>query len=292
MEEWKKALLDELIDNLTLFDDALMTLVFDGNKKAAELVLRIVLERDDITVKEVKSQFELQNSQVEGRNVRLDIWAQDSTGREFDIEIQKANAGAELRRARFNSSMLDSRMLREGQEFKELRDSYVIFLTQKDVIGAGCPLYHIDRMIAETGKSAGDGSHILYVNGAYQGDDPVGRLVHDFRCKNASEMYYEALYQGVQHFKEIPERKGTMSELELKFARQFYKEELEKNRKEALAEGMAQGIAEGMATGMAQGMAQGQMSVVTNLLRTGRFTPEELAPMAGLSVEEVRAIQL
>lgn len=37
-----------------------------------------------------------------------------------------------LRRARFHSSMLDSRMLNEGQEFKELKDSYVIFIYKHD----------------------------------------------------------------------------------------------------------------------------------------------------------------
>lgn len=47
-----------------------------------------------------------------------------------------------------------------------------------------------------------DGSHIIYVNGSYQGDDPVGKLVHDFSCKRSDEMYYNELANGVRHFKE------------------------------------------------------------------------------------------
>ena len=39
----KKLTLDEVIDRLTLFDDALMSMVFDGSNRAAELFLRIVL---------------------------------------------------------------------------------------------------------------------------------------------------------------------------------------------------------------------------------------------------------
>lgn len=43
--------------------------------------------------------------------------------------------------------MLDSKMLKARQEFKELKDSYVIFISENDVMGAGLPLYHIERMI-------------------------------------------------------------------------------------------------------------------------------------------------
>ena len=45
-------------------------------------------------------------------------------GKHYNIEIQKKPEGAHIRCARFNSSMMDSRMLKEGQEFTELRDSF------------------------------------------------------------------------------------------------------------------------------------------------------------------------
>ena len=42
----------------------------------------------------------------------------------------------------------------------------------------------------------------MYVNGNYKGDDTVGRLMHDFGCKEAKDMYYPELAKGVKHFKE------------------------------------------------------------------------------------------
>jgi hypothetical protein len=98
--------------------------------------------------------------------------------------------------------MLDTRMLKEKQKFKELMDSYVIFITEKDIVGSGLPLYHVSRTIEETKDAFDDGSHIIYVNGSYKGNDPVGNLVHDFRCKNSSDMFYSELSEGVKHFKE------------------------------------------------------------------------------------------
>ena len=47
---------------------------------------------------------------------------------EIDIEVQGNSAGAHIRRARYHSSMVDSKMLDEGQEFRQLKDSYIIFI--------------------------------------------------------------------------------------------------------------------------------------------------------------------
>ncbi len=93
--------------------------------------------------------------------------------------------------------------MKTGQEFKEIHDSYVIFITASDVIGAGYYLYHVNRMIEETGTYFGDGSHIIYVNGSYKDDnDPVGKLMHDFRCLNSDDMFYQVLAKQVKYFKE------------------------------------------------------------------------------------------
>ena len=117
--------------------------------------------------------------------------------------MQRSDAGADVHRARFNSSMLDTRMLKAKQNFKEMHESYVIFITENDVMGDGLPLYHIDRVIRENGKSFHDGSHIIYVNGSYKNDeDPVGRLMHDFGCRRASDMFYTELANQVKYYKE------------------------------------------------------------------------------------------
>jgi hypothetical protein len=208
----QKKSIDQIVDDLTLFDDDLMSMVFDGNIEATELLLRIILEQDDIKIITVVGQRELENPIVHGRNIRLDILAQDSANRYLDIEVQRNNEGAHFRRARFHSSMLDVRMLKEGQKFKELPDSHVIFITQNDVMGAGLPLYHVKRVIGEIQSSFDDGSHILYVNGSYQGNDPIGKLVHDFRCKKPDDMYYDELSEGVRQFKETEGGRKVMCE--------------------------------------------------------------------------------
>ena len=63
-----------------------------------------------------------------------------------------------------------------------------------------------------------DGSHIVYVNGSYKGDDAVGRLIHDFGCKKSEDIYYPELAKGVKHFKEEEEGRKVMCEAVEKYA--------------------------------------------------------------------------
>ena len=74
---------------------------------------------------------------------------------------------------------MDANLLRKGEKFDELPETYVVFITEHDVIGKGRPLYHISRYIFDTNESFNDGSHILYVNGAYRDETPIGKLMHD-----------------------------------------------------------------------------------------------------------------
>ncbi len=224
--------INRIVDDLTLFDDELMSKVFDNNVPAAELLLRIILERDDIKVRSVKGQEEFKNPYPKGRNIRLDIHAIDGNGVEFDVEVQRNKAGSHPRRTRFHGSMMDTRMLKELQEFKDLKDAYIIFICQHDKFKENKPIYHIDKTIRETGNAYEDGSHIIFVNGAYRGDDSFGFLAHDFNCKTSKRMHYKEFAEGVKHFKETEKGRETMCESVERYAN----EKSESSRINTLAE--------------------------------------------------------
>ena len=203
---------NELVNELTLFDDDLMSRVFDKNIKATELLLRIILGKK-VKVISVTGQNEMKNHQVGGRNITLDVDAMDENGEEIDIEVQGNSEGAHVRRARYHSSMVDSRMLKEGQAFRELKDSYVIFIYKHDKFRKGLPLYHVERYVGETNEQFRDGSHIIYVNGNYKGNDEIGQLMQDFWEKNPECMHYTELAESVKHFKEKEGGREEMSEI-------------------------------------------------------------------------------
>ena len=89
-----------------------------------EVVLRAVLDNDRLRVTEVITQQGVPN--LYGRAVRFDALATDGENI-YDVEIQRSDEGAIPRRARFNSSMIDSREVSKGTLFLDLPETYVIF---------------------------------------------------------------------------------------------------------------------------------------------------------------------
>ena len=191
---------------LRLIDDDFMNACFDGYTDGAELLLRIILNKPDIRVKSVKTQRRMKN--LLGRDICLDIDADDETGKEYNIEVQRADKGADRKRARYHSSILDAHLLQPGDGFANLPETFVILITENDVIGKDRPLYRVERRIEETGDPFDDGEHIIYVNGADKDvSTELGKLMHDFFCTDPDDMHYKELADKVRYFKE--DQKGV-----------------------------------------------------------------------------------
>ena len=184
---------------LRLIDDDFMAAVFE-ERACAEFLLQIILKRDDLTVKEVHGQYSIKN--LQGRSVRLDILAVDRENRAYNIEVQRSDRGASEKRARYNSSLLDANLTDVGDDYDALNETYVIFITENDVLKAGLPIYHVDRTIRETGTFFNDQAHIVYVNSQIKDETALGKLMHDFFCTNSKDMNYSILAQRVRYFKE------------------------------------------------------------------------------------------
>ena len=189
------------LKQLRYMDDTFMTVCLADNFEAVELILRIILEQKDITVRSVRTQELMKN--LQGRSAILDVHAVDSTGREFDVELQRSDAGAGAKRARHNSSLMDAHILKPGADTEDIPDSYVIFITENDVMNGDQAVYPVDRYVKIGRKKVlfGDGSHILYVNGKYRGDDEIGKLIHDLSCTDPDDMNYEALADRARYYK-------------------------------------------------------------------------------------------
>ena len=186
---------------LRLIDDDFMNACFDGYTDGAELLLRIILNKPDLRVKSVKTQRRMKN--LIGRDVCLDIDADDDAGKEYNIEVQRADKGADRKRARYHSSILDAHLLHPGDDFSNLPETFVIFITENDVIGKGKPIYSIERRIDDTDELFDDGEHIIYVNGADKDESTeLGKLMHDFFCTDPDDMNYKKLADKVRYFKE------------------------------------------------------------------------------------------
>lgn len=141
----------------------------------------------------------------------------------YDVEIQQDNEGASPKRARYHSGLMDMNTLNPGQDFDDLPESYVIFITRDDALGYGLPIYHIDRKIEEVSENFKDEAHIIYVNSKKQEDTELGRLMHDLHCKNAEDMHSKILADRVYELKKT--QKGV--EFMCREMEQIYSEGIE-----------------------------------------------------------------
>ena len=98
----------------------------------------------------------------------------------YDIEVQRSNTGADAKRARYNSSLMDANVTEPGEKYENLCESYIIFITENDIMKEGLPIYHVDRTVIETGKLFGDEAHIIYVNSQIHDESALGKLMYDF----------------------------------------------------------------------------------------------------------------
>lgn len=196
-----------IISGFRLMDDEFMTECFRDNKPAVRLVLRIILGKPDLEVTEVKVQELVGN--LGKRSLYVDVLARDK-GKLYNIEIQRSDAGAIPRRARYHGSALDAAELDKGAMFEDLPETYVIFITENDIYEHDLPIYRVERTIMETGESFNDGLHIIYVNGKYRGNDAMGKLMKDFSCTSAGEMHYNELAERVRYLKEDKDGEHVM----------------------------------------------------------------------------------
>ena len=196
------------IERFRLMDDDFMSKCLENAPECIELILQIILGKKDLKV--VKAQTEYPIKSLQGRGVRFDVFARDSKGREYDIEIQRADKGAEPKRARYNSALMDANALKSGEDVGNLRDTYVIFITENDVMKRGQEMYSYLRIEEHSGDRLNDGTHIVYVNGATRSVSDIGKLVHDLLCPDAAEMYFDVLRKQVSQFKNSEEGRHTM----------------------------------------------------------------------------------
>ena len=185
-------------------DDDFMRALLHDDLPLAQYILRTLTDKPDLMLTSCVTQADMKR--VTGaRSICLDAYGTDASGKKYDIEIQRADRGADPHRARYHSSMMDVENLDAGQDFKQLPDTYVIFITEKDFFSEGAPVYVIRNINQITGKPFEDGSYILYVNGEYRGNDHIGELMHDFNCSDPDDMKISLLREKSKYYKNSEE---------------------------------------------------------------------------------------
>ena len=258
----------EWLRRMSFMDDMLFKRAFRERPDLAEHLIRGILSKPDLNVVKMNTQASL--FAMNTKEVILDCLCTDSEGKRYDIEVQNDVSKSLGRRARAYGSLIDSTIFKSGQDYKELPDRYIIFITREDFLKNGRQVT-ILAMRDEEGKSE-DESGMYHVYGCINNRDEnteAGRVLADMGCTRAESMYYDGYRERMEDFKVrkegVREMTGVMEQI------------------------MNAGLEKGMKQGMQKGIAHRNTEIIANMSGLG-FSTEQIAQVTGLSASEVTEI--
>ena len=234
-------------EDATIANDYIFYRLVRGNKEICLGILRLLLPELEIEDIEFLDEQYVIDESVDTRGVRLDAFAGDRT-RVYDIEMQATNVDNLRKRSRYNQSMIDSELLKRGEHFRELKESYVIFINTFDLFGKGLWRYTFENICREkTDLSLDDKAYKIFINarGAKDMlDDRQRAFLNLLLDINPKISYEDRLIDDI--IKTVEEIKQTASERNSFMTLEMKMKEVEYHARElAFSEGRIEGKAEG-----------------------------------------------
>lgn len=209
-EDEKKARVKKLRPIDDVFFEALAQ-----NVEVCQEILRVILEDDKLVVTEVITQCSEKN--IYGRSVRLDALCILGTGEKCNIEVQRSDNDDHLRRARFNASSITVKSSDVGSRFEDVTDVCIVYISQFDIFNEDKTIYHIDKVIRESGTVVNDGLREIFVNTAVNDGSDIAALMACFLAESVNNSKFPKLSNEVKRLKETKGGLNSMCEIMEKY---------------------------------------------------------------------------
>ena len=261
--------------------DDLMFCKMAEHKEFCEEILRVILEDDELTVLEAIPQWQGKN--LSGRSVVLDAKCVTGDGRQINIEVQKADDDNHLKRARYNASILTTNIAKTGKKFEFIPDVCIVFISKFDIFDRGLPLYHIDKVVRETGQVIDDGLTEIFVNTVnYDGSKPA-RLMKLFTDNDAySSDEFPITSELKSRLKSSEGGSRTMNEILEKL--------ISDEKRESELRGEKRGRKEGKIEGKIEGANEEKLRIAKDMKASG-LAFDFIARFTGLTEDAVATLQ-
>ena len=265
------------IEELTFTDDFMFGYVLHNPEICKELLEQLLQIKIDHV--EYPKLQETINSYYDSKGVRLDVYVKDSN-RVFDIEIQNSVDITLPKRTRYYQSMLDIDNLLKGEEYSELKESFIIFICQFDLFGLNLPQYTFKNICLENKElPLGDETTKIFFNSfAYDTENnlEISAFLKYINTKIPTNDFTKKLNNLVEE-----------SKINNKFRNDYLAMNLHDRdiRRVALAEGKQIGLQEGLA----QGAEQTKIETAKNLIKEG-LPAEQIARCTDLPLEKVQEL--
>lgn len=296
-------------EDLTIADNFIFCKVME-DEKICKGVLETLLEIKVNRIDYLRTENPIDNF-YDSRGIRLDVYVKDSD-KIYNIEMQAGNYDDILLRARYYLSSSDVATTRRRTKFRNIKETYILFICKDDPFGCGIPRYTRFSKFLETDEIPyNDKIHIVFYNcSAWEKESDlqirnVLKFIYGFKAdsgiaremegavstaKRKSDIKDEYMYFSDILEEEIEEAHETGlaegRELGLKQGRELG---LEQGRELGLEQGRELGIKQGREQGHKEGLLSGRTSSARNAISLG-LSDQQAAAISGLSIEEVRKL--
>ena len=94
---------------------------------------------------------------------------------------------------------------------------YIVYISEFDFLKGNKTIYHIDKIIRETGETVDDGLHEIFVNTAVDDNTKISELMSCFLRKEVNNANFPELSKEVKRLKETEGGLTTVCELMNKY---------------------------------------------------------------------------
>jgi len=155
------------IDDLTIGDEYLFETILLRNKELTKQLIEKLIDIPDIKDIEYISVEDVHHNTHKNKGVRIDVYIKSQTGVAYIVELQRKDTKEIEKRMRYCQAVSDSRQLPKGKSspYKNLKDSYVIFICREDIFGEGLYKYTFENICLELdGLKLKDGAYKIVFN--------------------------------------------------------------------------------------------------------------------------------
>ncbi len=243
------------INRISLTDDFMFATVLRQDKAACKRLLESILGFEISSLEYVKDQESLITYKG-SHGVRLDIIARDS-GTVYDIEMQKINRGDIIKRSRYYQSQVDVVEFQKSKNYRELKDSYVIFICMFDLFGLDQYIYRFANYDENLKLRYSDGAKKIIINAkGHKGDVSDDLKAFIDYLNNPEHADKETVNDFIKQLDNAVLENSK--DKEWKEMRMKYEADVIDWLDEGEARGIVKGIAKGRAEGRVEGLAEGE----------------------------------
>ena len=268
-------------EELTIADNFIFCKVME-NERICRGVLETLLGISVEHIDYLKTENPIENF-YDSRGIRLDVYVKDSE-RIFNIEMQTGNYNDMLLRARYYLSSSDVATTKRRTKFKDIRETYILFICKDDPFGEEIPRYTKISKFLETDRISYDDKsrNVFYNCSAWEKEsnpEVRGVLKFIYGLKPDSGLAIE--------MDEAASLAKQKSDLEDEYM--YFSDILEDEKEEAREIGLAEGHAEGHAEGLEAGRHQQKIESAKTAISLG-LSEQQVVAISGLSPEEIRKL--